>query len=160
MRLRLTENVDIPWVRSLESNPENSPWVYQWSEEQHLEALSEPDIGHLILESHGGERVGYCILKGLKNPFGVVELMRIVIGPKQQGHGHRAMEALMEKVFTELSARRLWLDVVDANARAIALYEALGFIHEGTLRESALINGKPVSMRIYGMLSREWLQRR
>lgn len=155
MRIRLTEEKDIPMVKTLESAPESRSWVYQWTAEQHLSALLDPDTGHWILENEAGVMVGYSIMKGLRNPFGVVELMRIVIAPQGQGYGRRAMEAIIRKVFTELEARRLWLDVVDTNRRAIKLYEDLGFIQEGTLRESALIEGNPVSMRIYGMLRRE-----
>lgn len=157
MRIRLTSEQDIPEVRKLESAPDSSAWVYQWTASQHLAALDDPDTGHWILENDQGETVGYCIMKGLQNAFKVVELMRIVIGPKGQGFGRGAMEAVIQKVFSEIKARRLWLDVVDTNTRAIRLYEDLGFAHEGTLRESAIIQGKPVSMRIYGLLEREWL---
>ncbi len=156
MRIRLTTEKDIPQVKAMESALESRSWVYQWTAEQHRETFQEPDTGHWVLENEAGEMVGYCIMKGLKNAFGVVELMRIVIGPKGQGYGRSAMEAVMHKVFSELKARKLWLDVVEENSRAIGLYEALGFVHEGTLRESALIEGKPVSMKLYGMLDREW----
>lgn len=157
MRIRPTHEKDIPAVKAMESAPESSQWVYQWTPEQHLKALDDPDTAHWMLESEAGETVGYCIMKGLQNAFGVVELMRIVISPPGRGLGREAMEAVIAKVFSELKARRLWLDVVDTNARAIHLYETLGFAHEGTLRESALIQGKPVSMRIYGLLEREWI---
>lgn len=159
MRIRRTEPADIEAVRQLEAEPDNRQWVYQWSEAQHAAALNEGDTGgHWILEDEGA-LVGYCILKGLENPFGTVELMRIVIGPKGRGLGRRALEAVMTRVFGELKARRLWLDVVSTNSRAIGLYESLGFTYEGTLRESALIDGVPVSMRLYGMLDREWQAR-
>lgn len=157
MRIRSTIEKDIPDVKSMESAPESCPWVYQWTEEQHRSSFQDPDTGHWILENDAGETMGYCIMKGLQNPFGVVELMRIVIAPKGQGFGREAMEVIIRKVFTELKARRLWLDVVDTNSRAIRLYEDLGFAHEGTLRESALIQGVPVSMRVYGLLEREWI---
>lgn len=157
MRIRPTNEKDIPGVRAMESAPDSCPWVYQWTEAQHLSALEDKDTAHWMLENDSGTTVGYCILKGLQNAFGVVELMRIVIGPTGQGLGREAMEAVIWKVFTELKARRLWLDVVDTNDRATRLYEDLGFAHEGTLRESALIQGQPVSMRVYGLLEREWV---
>lgn len=157
MKIRSTMAQDIAAVKAMESAPEAVPWVYQWTEDQHRAALQDPDTGHWMIENDAGETVGYCIMKGLQNPFGVVELMRIVIGPKRQGFGREAMAAIIMKVFAELKARRLWLDVVDTNSCAIRLYEDLGFAHEGTLRESALIQGHPVSMRIYGLLEREWV---
>ena len=156
MKIRQTTERDIPIVRVMESSVESRSWVYQWSVEQHREAVQDSDAGHWILENELGIIVGYCIMKGLTNPYGVVELMRIVIEPKGEGYGSRAMAAVMEKVFLELKARRLWLDVVNENHIAIQVYEKLGFVYEGTLRESALIEGKPVSMRLYGMLDREW----
>lgn len=156
MEIRKTLPEDIPAVRQLEADPENRRWVYQWSEAQHRAALEDRDTGHWMLTDARGQTVGYCILKGLENPFGTVELMRIVIGPKGRGYGRAALQAIMARVFAELKARRLWLDVVSTNERAIRLYESLGFVHEGTLRESALIDGEPASMRLYGLLAREW----
>ena len=45
-----------------------------------------------------------------------------------------ALEALLAEVFDHLGANRFWLDVFDINARAIHVYEDLGFKHEGVMR--------------------------
>jgi len=156
MRIRLTEERDLVAVKEMESAPEARLWVYQWTEAQHRALFSDLDSGHWMLEDENGTVLGYCIMKGLNHPFGVVELMRIVVGPKGKGHGRAAVLAVMEAVFDRPETRKLWLDVAEGNARAIHLYESIGFIHEGTLRESALFEGKPVSMELYGMLRREY----
>lgn len=154
--IRNTEEQDLAAVKAMESDPEAREYVYQWTLEQHRALFSDPDSRHWALENEEGELVGYCIMKGLRHPFGVVELMRIVIGPKGKGYGREAVEAVMMRVFESPENRKLWLDVAETNSRAIRLYESLGFVHEGTLRESAIFDGHPVSMKVYGMLRREY----
>lgn len=45
------------------------------------------------------------------------------------------MEAVKQYCFGVLSAHRLWLDVLEENARARSLYESAGFVREGVLHE-------------------------
>lgn len=52
IRLRLTTPEDIPFVYELEHAPENSAFLIPWTEERHQEALTNPDIRHLIVEKN------------------------------------------------------------------------------------------------------------
>jgi RimJ/RimL family protein N-acetyltransferase len=72
------------------------------------------------------------------------------------GYGSEAIELLLRFGFWELNLHRIQLSVFTYNQRAIAAYEKLGFIHEGTLRETLQRDGQRYDMRIYGMLRREW----
>ena len=56
--------------------------------------------------------------------------MRIVISEPGQGLGRMVLRAIMSKVFDELGAHRLWLDVFEYNARARHVYRSLGFVEE------------------------------
>ena len=58
--------------------------------------------------------------------------------------------------FDELSAHRLWLDVFEHNARARHLYESLGFVQEGVLREAFYRDGKHYSLILMSLLDREY----
>ena len=58
-----------------------------------------------------------------------------MIAEPGQGVGRRALQAVIQKVFRELRAHRLWLDVFEDNNRARHVYRYLGFVEEGTLRE-------------------------
>jgi RimJ/RimL family protein N-acetyltransferase len=55
-----------------------------------------------------------------------------------------------------MNLHRLQLTVLDYNARAIAMYERLGFQREGTYRELGLRDGRRYDMHLYGLLRPEW----
>ena len=61
-----------------------------------------------------------------------------------------------DQCFDELNLHRVQLTVFDYNKRAIALYEKLGFQHEGTFREFLHRDGRRYDMHLYGLLRREW----
>ena len=104
-----------------------------WSREQHLKALTDPNLAHLIVQRE--TRVRYIILAGLLDPNQRIEFRRIVITEKGHGYGKAALEMVKELAFETYKAHRLWLDVKAQNDRARAIYKAAGFIVEGTLRE-------------------------
>jgi RimJ/RimL family protein N-acetyltransferase len=68
------------------------------------------------------------------------------------------MLLILRFAFHELNLHRVQLTVFEYNARAIALYERLGFRREGTYRETLLRDGKRFDMYLYGMLSHEWAE--
>jgi RimJ/RimL family protein N-acetyltransferase len=53
---------------------------------------------------------------------------------------------------------RVFLTVFSYNTAAMALYEKLGFTHEGTHREHLQRDGQRFDMVLYGMLRRAWIQ--
>ena len=63
---------------------------------------------------------------------------------------------MQQTAFTYYKAHRLWLDVIETNARARSLYRTMGFREEGTLREALLHHGEHVSLVIMSMLAREY----
>ncbi len=82
----------------------------------------------------------------------------LAIGPKHQrkGYGRAAMELALMFAFDELNLHRVQLTVFGYNARAIALYESLGFTREGTFREFMQRDGQRYDMYLYGLLHHEW----
>ncbi|MDL2328040.1 GNAT family N-acetyltransferase, partial [Ruminococcaceae bacterium OttesenSCG-928-A11] len=155
LRLRATAPAEVDWVVAQERRPENRPYVLDWGPERHRALLQNPDSLHLIIEDANGEKAGYAILNGLENAAGSVELMRLVVAQKGQGTGREAILRLMRHFFAQ-GAHRFWLDVVTGNTGAIALYEKLGFVKEGVLRECLMFNGKRESMQVMSVLAREY----
>ncbi|MBZ0301118.1 MAG: GNAT family N-acetyltransferase [Anaerolineae bacterium] len=76
------------------------------------------------------------------------------------GYGTEAMRLLLNFAFDELNLHRVFLTVFSYNARAIHLYDKLGFRHEGTYREHLQRDGQRYDMLLYGILSREWASHR
>lgn len=83
-------------------------------------------------------------------------LRRIAIMSKNRGYGRSALSALIKYCFEELEMNRFYLDVYPHNKRAIHIYEDLGLVWEGTLRENYLYQGKFLDQRLYSMLKGEY----
>ncbi|MDA0266213.1 MAG: GNAT family protein [Cyanobacteria bacterium] len=135
--LRSTTEADLPFVRAAEQATENAQFIRQWSQQRHLIACNHPDERHwIITDTANGQAVGYSIFLGIQDPDQTILLKRIVITAKGHGYGRAALKQLIAKAFNDFQANRLWLDVMTTNARARHLYESLGFVEEGCLREA------------------------
>ena len=157
IRLRLTVPTDLPFVCDVEQAPENAPFLVVWSEEQHREALDDPDILHMIAEkAETGHPVGYVIIAGLANPHDSIELKRITIAVKGQGYGRSILRKIKQWAFHERKAHRLWLDVKETNDVARTLYLSEGFRVEGTLRDCLKTGDTYESLLVLSMLADEY----
>jgi RimJ/RimL family protein N-acetyltransferase len=76
-----------------------------------------------------------------------------------QGYGGEALALGLNFAFNDVNLHRITLSVFAYNEPAIRLYERLGFIREGTLREFLRRDGQRFDMHIYSLLAREWQSR-
>jgi diamine N-acetyltransferase len=160
IRLRPTTHDDLDWVAAVEHDPRNEPYVTQWPRRRHAAALDEPATRHFIITAAaGGERLGYVILRGVGEPDGGVELLRVVVAEPGRGTGRAALRMVKRIAFTEYGARRLWLDVVPGNTGARALYQSEGFVEEGVMREAARRADGFVDLILMSILQQEWRSR-
>lgn len=135
--LRPTTEADLGFVRAAEQAADNAQFIRQWSQQRHLQACNHPNERHwIITDAVTDQAVGYAILLGIQDPDQTILLKRIVMTEKGQGYGRAALKQLIAKAFTDFQANRLWLDVMTTNDRAQHLYQSLGFVQEGCLRES------------------------
>lgn len=154
--LRKTGEDDLQFVISAEREQDNAQYVGQWTREQHMKALENEDILHLIVEdSNTAKYVGYVIMAGLQNTNNNVEFRRIVICNKGNGMGRETLRLIKKVAFEELGAHRLWLDVRSKNLRAQNLYKSGGFKEEGVLRDCILYNGDYESLILMSILENE-----
>jgi RimJ/RimL family protein N-acetyltransferase len=83
----------------------------------------------------------------------------IFIGEKQywsQGYGKKAVSLLLRFGFNSLNLHRIMLRVHANNPRAIRSYQAVGFIHEGTLRDELFQDGQYYDVLLMSILRSEW----
>lgn len=154
---RQTSEIDLECVMKLEREPENSPFVRQWSKQQHKSAISDENMAHLVVENASNNQIiGYVILVGLENPDRSIELKRIVIQEKNKGLGRECVQLIKKIMFENLGAHRLWLEVMEHNDRAIQLYESEGFALEGVHRESLKQKERFVSLKVMSILAHEY----
>lgn len=148
---------DLDYVQQLETDSRNLPFITPWERTQHEGAVRFPDFRHFIVEAGGaGERTGFVILQGCRNPHRSVELKRIVLQDQGHGLGRACVRLLKRMAFRDLHAHRFWLDVKTRNTRALALYASEGFVEEGRLRESVRSGDGYDSLIVMSMLDREY----
>jgi RimJ/RimL family protein N-acetyltransferase len=74
-----------------------------------------------------------------------------------QGFATEAAGAVLQWAFDTLDLNRVqsWADT--RNRASERVLEKLGFVREGTLRESCIVNGEVSDDSVYGLLRREWM---
>jgi RimJ/RimL family protein N-acetyltransferase len=120
LRISNTEETDLNYVLEAESNNENRQYIIPWSRENHLQAINDPDVAHLIVQHE--VKVGYVILAGLLDSNQSIEFRRLVITEKGKGYGKSTVALIQKLAFETYHAHRLWLDVKVQNHRAQAIY--------------------------------------
>jgi RimJ/RimL family protein N-acetyltransferase len=167
MLLRPARPEDIPALIALERLPESARFVGQWSEERHRATLLSPDARYFVSDAENSIASqadynplrAFAILRGFAETSGAIELKRLVVHPPGQGLGRQILAELIDLAFEQFHAHRLFLDVFDDNPRAFHLYQGLGFVEEGLMREAALRDGQYCSLRLLSMLDREYAAR-
>ena len=157
MLLRHAVPADIPRIVAREQTPGARQFVGQWTEERHRATLAGADARYLVTESGPDELQAYVILRGLSEENGAIELKRIVVANPERGLGRRILAEVIRTAFEEFHAHRLFLDVYEDNARARHLYESLGFVYEGTMRDAARRGDTYSHLRLMSMLESEYL---
>ncbi len=157
--LRSATEADIPELLALERGTEARLYVGQWSEERHRATRTGGDALYLVADGTAGGLAAFAILRGLSETSRAIELKRLVVGRPGQGLGRRLLGEIQRMAFEELGAHRLFLDVFEDNARARHLYESMGFVFEGTIREAASRDGAWCNLRLMSMLEDEYRQR-
>jgi diamine N-acetyltransferase len=156
LMLRPTTEFDLDWVVRTEHDPRFEPFITRWSRQRHSAALRDPGTRHLVITDSSAGRLGYVILRGIGEPDGGIELLRIVVAEPGRGIGRAALRLIKRSAFEELDAHRLWLDVVPSNTAALRLYESEGFVHEGVLREAGRRASGFVSLVLMSILEQEY----
>ena len=147
--LRQARPADLPLIDALWRAPENTLWI------------EPPDPGEIagsiaaglsFLWEQPGQVPGFAVMMTWVPR--VMGLSAIACPP---GQGKPLLGALLAHVFGPLGAHRIGCDVTADNARAIRLYERLGFQREGQIRECwQRPDGAWVDCYLYGLLAREW----
>ena len=86
----------------------------------------------------------------------------IVVGEKAlwgKGIGSGALRLLCDYAFAVRNLERVYAEVYTFNPRSMRLFERVGFVREGTLRQHEYHNGARQDMHFYGLLKSEFYAR-
>lgn len=105
----------------------------------------------------GDQLVGTCGHLNIDGTHCRAELgYGVSVGCWGRGIAKEAAGVILDWGFGELELRRVAASVDPDNTASIRVLEALGFRHEGTLREHLRSGGHAFDSRVYGLLAREW----
>jgi RimJ/RimL family protein N-acetyltransferase len=147
LRLRPLEPADcetlVSWLDSADALTQwSGPWDFRWplDRQQLLRDLRARGRERLIVA--GCEPDGRLVAHGtltFRHQHRIGLISRILVAPdrRRRGIGSRLVGELVRIGFDQEGLHRLQLGVYDFNAPAIACYRRLGFVIEGTLRDSA-----------------------
>ena len=131
------------------------------SEETWNSVFEDPEHRMLSIYSGEGEHIGevhFAIEESLGDGH-----FSILIGRKDiwhQGYGTAGTIAALDLAFSEYGLYRVWVDIPEYNRAARTLFTHLGFVHEGTLRQSRPHEGSRYDSVVMGMLAAEYSDRR
>lgn len=127
--------------------------------EKHLE---DRNYHQFVIEADG-KPIGSMVLRGDANPRSGTGRFGIGIHDPEyvgRGYGRDALETFLDWAFRMMGFRRLKLQTLATNERALRLYEACGFQREGLLREDEYVDGAYRDIVVMGLLRSEWEARK
>jgi ribosomal protein S18 acetylase RimI-like enzyme len=156
MYLQEATEADVPLIIEIEHRPEFQEYIGRWTSAEHAAAMRDPDTRYFLAMNDVSGPAGYVILRGPQSEHRNFELKRVAMRSPGRGHGRQVLQLLLEKVFHNFGAHRLWLDVFETNLRAQHLYSSLGFQQDGTFREAVYRDGQYHSLLLMSLLDREY----
>ncbi len=112
-------------------------------------------VAFLIVDPVTGERVGCCGVDDWSESDVAQFGYWIAPSPRGCGYATRAVILLTRWLF-ELGAARAFVTIVEGNDASVAVARRAGFVHEGTMRSSAVGQGGRGDVRWYAALPEEW----
>jgi RimJ/RimL family protein N-acetyltransferase len=129
--LRSARVGDIAFIMATERQPGFDLLVSRWNEDEHRRCLAMPSYAYLIGLDASGTPAGFAIIRDVDDPHDNVCLKRIAVAHPGTGFGGEFLDLVVDWVFRETRAHRLWLDVLANNARARHVYATHGMSQEG-----------------------------
>lgn len=148
--LRSLVRDDLPLTLVWRNDDDSRPWFHSSSRiewQQHVawfDAYVAKDDDQVFIVEVDGVPVAQAALYGIRD--GGAEFGRLLVAPDSRGRGlgHVAMELCLRAARERFGLDRVHLEVKDANARAIAVYERAQFVPD---RDSKATPGSTVWVR-------------
>ena len=154
MLARIATAQDSAAIAALFASPHARGFVHVPTEEQVRSAIDKDGIESWVVERDG--EIAAHMMLGLGYGDWLCEVRVVVVKYPRRGIGAFAIRHAMERAFTN-GAHRMFLEVVERNAGARALYESLGFTSEGCYRDGYRDDdGTYENLIPYGILESEY----
>ena len=154
VRLRAVELGDLPFTRACRNDPavhlatlgRRFP-ITEVGEEAWFRSLGQgsppAEVTYVIAARDGDAPLGLITLRDV-DWVNRTAMFGLWLAPEAQGHGigTEACGQMVDVAFGRLNLRKLALDVLSGNDRAIAMYRRLGFAEEGRFVEEIYADGR------------------
>jgi acetyltransferase, GNAT len=103
--------------------------------------------------------LGRIYISNLSKEYDSLDITRIYIGDPNErgkGYGKEALKLMLDYCFINLHMERVSLDYFEGNKVASALYESMGFKHEGLARNACKKDGKYYNLNLMSILRSEY----
>jgi diamine N-acetyltransferase len=162
--IRKFERTDIPKKVEWVNNPENNQFL-------HYDIPICVEKTERWFDSHLGEDTRYDAVIGADGvPVGTIGLLSIdrkdskaeyyiAMGEtayKGKGVAKAASRLILQYGFEKLGLNRIYLFTEVENVGAQKLFEAVGFVKEGLIRQDIISHGRFVDRFAYGFLKEDW----
>lgn len=120
--------------------------------------VSDPTREVFSIKLQGAELVGWAQLYSKDLVSGSAEVAVLVEEEEWgKGYGHDSLTAVVKYAFEDLRLNRVGAEILTINLPSIKLFQKVGFIKEGTKRESYYTSGRYLDTDIYSLLAREFV---
>jgi RimJ/RimL family protein N-acetyltransferase len=153
----LERNVDLVFLAEGRWQPSS---LAHW--EKHYEkGLERDEVTWFVIEAED-KVIGSIGLHHTERRDGTAGVGISILDPHYlgRGYGRDALMLLLDWAFRIENYRRIWLDTLGTNERAIRSYRACGFVEEGRWRQHYYYNGDYVDGVSMGLLRSEWEEQR
>ena len=184
LHLAAVESADIRGrkTRSRPMRPDEAPMVYGWTTDRDVHPFwggsdhykdmddflrhwephyldgSQPERGRCFTIEAEGRPIGMINYNRVDTSSRSTEIDIVIGAPgcRDRGYGTDALRAFLAFLFDDVGLHRVWLATYDYNERARHVYEKIGFVQEGVMRQSDWVDGRWVDSVIYGILEDEF----
>jgi RimJ/RimL family protein N-acetyltransferase len=146
---------DIDFVMATERLAGYEQLVGRWDATQHRAALADGRHAYFVARRQS-EAIGFAIVRDWSSPEQVAHIKRIAVCRPGLGQGRSLLALLVERIFNDTEAYRIWLGVFPDNIRARRSYEAVGFQAEGIARGHSFFGGAHRDELVMALLRPEW----
>lgn len=162
IELRTIEEEDIPFLQEGYNIPAvrryaggDRPYNRQRYEAERFDPLANGEFVQLLI--YDDARIGDVSLAPIDDRRGWANL-GYWVHPDHQGSGYatEAVRLIVSHGFDELRLHRISATIAAPNTPSIRVVEKLGFVHEGTKRDDAFLDGEFVDRKVYAVLRDEW----
>ena len=162
--IRKFERTDIPKKVEWINNPENNQFL-------HYDIPISIESTEKWFDSHKREDTRYdAVIEADGVPVGTIGLLSIdrknskaeyyiAMGEnsyKGKGVAKEASRLILKYGFETLSLNRIYLFTEVENVTAQKLFDRVGFVREGVIRQDMVSHGKYVDRIVYGLLREDW----